>query len=528
MAFGLLATLVAPARPAAAHAVLTTTSPMAGTVLPALPKEIRLAFNEAVRVVPGKTQVVGPDGKRRNDGDPAAVDGGLLIKLRDTDPPVGTYVVSYRVVSGDSHPVAGSFMFSVGAPSQPAAGTEPVGTDPIVAVAVPVAKYAGYAGLVLLIGPAVMLALWYPRRLNREPLLRLARAGIIAIGAGTVVSIWLQAPLASGAALLNVSPGELGQVLTSPFGITLLARLAALTAIATQIRRIGRGTRQVALTTAVVAMLVTWPLTGHPRASPYTAVVVVADVVHIAAMGLWIGGLICLWAVLLPRADQRELAVILPSWSKWAMASVYWLVAAGVLQALIQVGGWAAITGTQYGEILLVKVGLVALILLAAAWSRRMVHKGRTARLRTTVGLEAGVAALVLAVSAVLVQLSPGRSADLEPTAAVQAQGFAATLNSPLYAVQFEVYPAVVSEYNSFHAFVFTPEGKPLPVEQWTVTAALPDRGVEPMDNPVYTVTGNQGLGNITFPLPGTWKLTITLRVSEFDQATVIAEVPVR
>ncbi|MEU7866489.1 copper resistance protein CopC [Dactylosporangium sp. NPDC049140] len=528
---GVLGVLVAPARPAAAHAVLTTSSPAPGALVASAPAEIRLTFNEPVRVVPGRSQVVAPDGKRIDDGDPAPAGDGLTIRLRAVDRPTGTYVVSYRVISGDSHPVSGSFTFSVGAPSTPAAGTEPIGTDPIVRVAVPVAKYAGYAGLVLLVGSAAMLALWYPRRLPRRPLLRLARAGVAAIAGGTVAGLWLQAPAASGAALLDVSPAELREVVLSPFGLAMLGRLAALAVAAILVARLRRrpGRRLgLALLVTAAAGLVTWPLAGHPVASPFAGLLVGADVVHLGAMGLWLGGLAGLRAVVLRRADPRELRLILPSWSRWAMASVYWLVAAGTLQAVVQMGGWAAIGSSAYGRTLLVKVGLVAAVLAVAAWSRRMVQRGRPGRLRRAVGVEAGIAAVVLAASAVLVQLAPGRTAGVEAQAAAQAQGFATTLTSPLYAVQFEVYPAEVSEYNSFHAFVYSPEGKPLPVVEWTVTASLPERGIEPMPNPVFTVTGNQGLGNITFPMAGRWRLSITLRVSDFDQATVTADVPVR
>ncbi|WP_432994326.1 copper resistance protein CopC [Dactylosporangium sp. CA-233914] len=525
---GVAAALAAPARPASAHAVLTGSSPGPGAVVPALPAQIRLTFNEPVRVVPGRSQVVAPDGKRLNAGDPQPAHDGLTIRLRGTDGPTGTYVVSYRVISGDSHPVSGSFTFSVGAPSAPAAGAGPAGTDPIVRAAVPIAKYAGYLGLVLLIGPAVFLALWYPRRLPRRPPLRLARAGLVTVAAGTVAGLWLQAPAASGAALLDVSPAELREVLLSPYGLTLLGRLLVLAVVAALLPRLHRrpGRRLgAALTVAAAAGLLTWPLTGHPVASPHAALLVAADVVHLGAMGLWIGGLLSLWALVLRRADPRELRLILPSWSRWAMVCVYWLVAAGLVQALVQSGSLAAVTGTAYGRLILAKVGLVAGVLAVAAWSRRLVRRhGPPGRLRRSVGVEAAIAAVVLAASAVLVQTGPGRTAEVRAA----AEGFAATLTSPLYAVQFAVYPAVVGEYNSFHAFVFTPEGKALPVVEWTVTAALPERGIEPMDNPVFTVTGNQGLGNLTFPLPGQWHLSITLRISDFDQATVTTRIPVR
>ncbi|MGI5240901.1 copper resistance CopC/CopD family protein [Dactylosporangium sp. CA-139066] len=531
---GVAAVLLGPAGPAGAHAVLSDSNPPPGSVVPALPAEIRLAFNEPVRAVPGRTVVVGPDGKRINAGDPAASPGALSIRLRSAEPRTGTYVVSYRVISADSHPVSGSFSFSVGAPSAGPVAAVPTGTDPAVRAAVPAARFAGYLGLVLLIGPAVMLAVWYPRRLPRRVPLRLARAGLVAVAAGTLAALWLQAPAASGAGPFDVSPAEVRDVVASPFGLILLGRLLAVAVAAALLgglRRRPGWRRGTALALTAAAGLATWPLTGHPVASPHAALLVAADVLHLAAMGLWIGGLVCLWAVVLRRADPRELRLILPSWSRWAMVAVYWLVAAGLVQALVQAGGWAAVTGSAYGRVLLAKAALVVAMLAAAAASRRLVRRGTAtaapARLRRTVRAEAAVALAVLAATAVLVQLSPGRTGDVEAAAAARAGGYTATLTSALYAVQLEVYPATVGEYNSFHAYVFTPEGRPLPVAEWTVTAALPERGIEPMPNPVFTLTGNQGLGNLTFPLRGEWRLAITLRVSDFDQATVTALVPV-
>jgi copper transport protein len=88
----------------------------------------------------------------------------------------GTYLVSYRVVSADSHPVAGSITYSVGAASTPPseqAGAESV--DPVVRALIPVGKYLGYAGLVLLVGPVLVLALLWPHRLSRVGPARLGR-----------------------------------------------------------------------------------------------------------------------------------------------------------------------------------------------------------------------------------------------------------------------------------------------------------------------------------------------------------------
>ncbi|GAB2606124.1 copper resistance protein C [Paractinoplanes abujensis] len=524
-----------PAQPAFAHAVLSAASPQQGSVVPAAPERVVLRFSENVQVVPGRSQVIGPDGKRISEGDPEITAEGLVIKVRPAERPLGTYLVSYRIISADSHPVSGAYTFSVGAPSEnaPTAPVEEVAQS--VQTATAVTKWLGYAGLSLALGPVLVLALWWPRRLSRAGPVRLARGGLALIAAATLAGLWLQAPASSGAGLFDVAPAELRQVLSSDFGLTLSARLALLAIAAALVGRLRRaaGGRPALLLAALTAgILVTWPLTGHPAAGPQAWLLIVADTAHLAAMSVWLGGLVALAVFLLRRAETRELRLILPAWSRWAAFAVYWLVAAGAIQALIQLGTLDALFSSTYGRLILLKTGLLAVVLAVAFVSRRLVQRGiaaaTPARLRRAVGLELAITVLVLAASAVLVQTTTGRTVDVEAVAAQRSRGFVETLNSRLYAVQFEIFPATVGEYNTLHAFAYTPEGKPLKVLEWKVSVSLPAQGVEAIDAPVATVVDNQGLGAVTFPIAGDWQLSMTLRVSEIDQATVTTTVPVR
>ncbi|MBL7259520.1 copper resistance protein CopC [Actinoplanes sp. LDG1-01] len=531
----LLAALCWPAPPAYAHAVLSAAVPQQGSVVKAAPERVVLKFSENVRIVPGRSQVIGPDGKRINEGDPEITPEGLVIKLRPAERPLGTYLVSYRIISADSHPVSGAYTYSVGAPSENAPTAPVERVDPAVVTATAVTKWIGYAGLSVALGPVLILALWWPRRLSRRGPVRLARGGLALIAVATLAGLWLQAPASSGAGPLDVSMSELGQVLNSDFGITLAVRLALLAIAAALVGRLrrGGGWRPAALLAVLtLAILVTWPLTGHPAAGPQAWLLIVADTAHLAAMSVWLGGLVALAVFLLRRAETRELRLILPAWSKWAAFAVYWLVAAGAIQALIQLGTLDALFSSTYGRLILAKTGLLAIVLAVAFVSRRLVQRGiaaaTPARLRRAVGLELGITVLVLAASAVLVQTTTGRTVDVEAVAAERSRGFVETLNSPLYAVQFEIFPATVGEYNTIHAFAYTPEGKPLKVLEWKVSASMPAQGIEAIAAPVATVIDNQGLGSVTFPIAGDWQLSMTLRVSEIDQATVTTTVPVR
>ena len=69
----------------------------------------------------------------------------------------------------------------------------------------------------------------------------------------------------------------------------------------------------------------------------------------------------------------------------------------------------------------------------------------------------------------------------------------------------------------------YTPEGKPLPADEWTVTTRFTGGpGLEPVTAPMLPLhPRNDALGSLTFPLPGTYEISFTVRVSDIDQATV-------
>src|SRR2546421_1147140 len=168
LVLGVLGVLALPAGPASAHVALVRTSPVQGTVLQQAPSEVVVTFSEPVGLVRDKIQVIGPDGKRIDKGDPTVSGDDLRVPVR-TDVPRGTYLVSYRVISADSHPVGAGFTYSLGAPSTtpPRPGDSTAGrTDRAVAMLLSAARWLGYVGLILLAGPAlILLALW-PNRLS--------------------------------------------------------------------------------------------------------------------------------------------------------------------------------------------------------------------------------------------------------------------------------------------------------------------------------------------------------------------------
>jgi copper transport protein len=526
---GLFWLLLGPAAPASAHAALVASDPGNGTIVPDAPNRVTLTFSESVQLVSGKIQVLAPDGSRADQGSPSAEGSAVTVPLRSGGGR-GTYVVSFRVISADSHPVGGSISFSVGAASTPpTAATVEDQVDPVVRALIPVGKYLGYAGLVLLVGPTLVLALLWPHRLSRRGPARLVWTGVGLVGFSTLVAIWLQVPYSLGTSLFDVRVGDLRDVLGSTFGAVMLVRLGVLCAAALLLRPLltgsgGESKTDLALLGVLgVAALATWPLTGHPTASPVAGVSVVVDAIHLAAMSVWLGGLVMLVGFLLRRADERELAAILPIWSRWAATAVSALILAGVVQALIEVSSVKGLVDSTYGQLILVKVALAGCVLGVAWWSRRLVRsksaEAEPRGLRRAVGVELGITAVILGVTAALVQIAPPRTAEAARTAEVSTT-VTKTLTNSAMALQVDIFPAAVGN-NSLHLYAYTPDNKPLTVVEWTATAALPAKGIEPIQVPLLRITDFHAVGDIALPAAGEWTFKFTIRTSDIDQTTL-------
>ncbi|MDG6108210.1 copper resistance protein CopC/CopD [Dactylosporangium aurantiacum] len=555
--FGALLTLALPAAPASAHALLERTAPVADSVVDQLPGEITLTFSEPVRIVADKIRVTAPDGSRADTGKPVARDTELVIPLK-AGGPKGTYLVSYRVISADSHPVSGGYSFSYGQVSAvPGAGDsgQDVKTDALVKNAMSAARFIGFIGLILLVGPTLVLFALWPRRLCARDPGRVALAGAGLLAAGAVLELYLQIPYTSGTTLFDVSSSAARDVLSTPFGAAHLVRLAVAAAVAVLLRPLIAGragkTDQTLLIILGVVGLATWPISGHPSASPVPTLTVVADAAHLAAMSVWLGGLVMLFAFLLRRADTRELTAIVPVWSGWAMLAITVLVLAGTAQALVEIGTLDALTGTTYGQLVMTKVGLLAVVLAVAAYSRRITNRRFTpapasddddepedeppaepaepadrSRLRRAVMIEVLVAVVVLGFTSVLVQTTPARSAQAGDNA---SQGpFTTTVSTNLVKLEVDVSPGRVGP-NTVHLYALKPDGSgPQSVAEWKATAALPSKGIEPIVVPLLGITPDHASGSVTLTPAGTWELKFTVRVDELNQTTIAVQVPVR
>ncbi len=463
---------------ASAHAQLEDTVPTRGAQLESAPKEVQFRFSESVTAGNGSVRVFDGRGEEVQQGKPK-VDGKRLSigvgALAD-----GGYTATYRVISADSHPVSGGFSFSVGKGGPGAQSVDRLlqGTDkgPVVATALGVARGVQYAAIALGAGTLLLLLFGLGGVAGR---LRVAAiAGIVS---------------AVAAVLLEAHQGDVGLFATR-FGVAW--GLGALAWVAVLFKQ----------RYAVVPLLFLPAVGGH--AAVESPVMFAANVVHVAAISGWVGGVAVL-ATLARKPPDR----VMRSFSSYALGAVAVVLATGTIQSIIELSAWSQLTGTGYGRAILIKLGLFAVLIGFGA-----AHRLRGVR-RVTLRGELAVMVVVLGVTGALATYAPGkvsatgpvsRSAVIGPARAEVTVDPAAPGSNELHVYLFDRKTGAQWDRSKELTATATHGALRLPIE---LRKAGPGHYVAP---------------TATLPKPGSWTVTITARISDFDQYEAKLKVPVR
>ena len=421
-----VACLGAGATSALGHASLEKTSPERGAELAQPPSEVRFDFSESVELSFGALRVFDSAGEEVQSGDPEHPGGdaaAIAVALPD-DLPDGSYTATYRVVSADSHPVSGGFVFAVGKGSAaPGASVSELLDDPEAGTGTKVgfaaARAGSYAAIALALGGAVfLLAVWASALANvggaNNRWVEASRgfgsrsrtifAGAIGLGLiCTIAGVIFQGALASGTGPLEaLDTSVIGEVLDTRFGEVWAIRfgiwvaLAVVFAVAVSqrgpapaLRPATLGAEGTALETPpralvwiggalLVALAATPAFAGHASSLDPTWALVPSTIVHVTAMSVWVGGLVMLVAAL-PAATRnleppdrtRLLAACLRRFSPIALGAVIVLLATGILQSLLELDSLSALVDTAFGRLILVKSALLAALIGLGAVNRR-------------------------------------------------------------------------------------------------------------------------------------------------------------
>ncbi|SDC98605.1 copper resistance protein CopC [Glycomyces harbinensis] len=501
-ALAALILLLAPAAPARAHAALLSTDPEDQAALDEAPTVITLHFSEPVQPVPDGVELIGTDGTTyvaaatANDRDVVVATGGLGD---------GRFFLNWRVTSADGHPIAGVLEFSVGDAPPPGA-TDDQAAQP---VRWPVMALAAlhYAGLLLFAGLLcfrIAIARGHRPPHPRHRLLRTAAATAIA---ATVLAVPVGALDAAG-----LPPSRIADVAAwsdLARAETILLAAATTLGLLTAYRCFTRGLRPAALTAASLALAAP-ALTGHTRTYDPGWLMTAADLVHLAAGAVWLGGLAGLAILLRTATDPAATAEVVARFSTWAAATLAALGASGVTMALVLHRTWSSLLESEHGIALLAKLDLVALAVALAAWNRYLlvpvVRKAAgdwagLRRLRRVLLGEAAAVALAVAATGVMVNLSPAapEPPPSEPVAITADLG-PGTVNAVLD-------PGRAGE-NTLRFALYDAQALPLdPVEPPMVLASLPAQDFGPVQAAVELDPAGGYLAVLDLPLEGGWEI---------------------
>jgi copper transport protein len=503
-ALGIVWLVVCGNTPAFAHASLAASEPRDGAVLASAPKQIQLHFNE--KVTAGAIHLIDAAGKLRDDASVDAKDETIAVTV-PAGLPQGTSIVSYRVISADGHPVAGSIAFSVGAPT---ATNLPDVANPVINGLIWLTRIGLYLGLFGGIGGAFFCS-WIAReRAASSPISAALVTGI----AGAVGSLGLQGldllglPLSS---LATAAPWTIA--LGTSLGPSLLIAIAALgLGIAATRCRAGRALSAIALLGVGLSLAAS----GHAATAPPQVLTRPAMFLHGVAIAFWLGALAPLIALLWSRKGAA--LPIVNRFSTVAVPVVAVLALTGLTLAVIELERLGALVTTRYGIILSIKLVLVAILLGLAALNRfrftPALARGDAKPLSRSILLECVVALGILAVVAGWRFTPPPRS--LVPDAPL-----AVHIHTDKAMFQVLITPGRVGT-DSFVLQLLNGDGSLLQAKEATLTLSIPSRGIEEIERPATrSADGFWRVDNVPLAVPGRWHMRIDALVTDFEKITL-------
>jgi copper transport protein len=560
-----LAFTIMPPQQSFAHAFTVSTSPKPFQSLSSPPAEVKASFSEAVEVSYSTITVLGPDGSRVDNNDPHNADGdtqSLAVTLKPGLPD-GVYTVSTKVLSAiDGHVVDGAFTFGIGTAVTPSEGPASQPSQ-ILSPLQSASRFPGMVGQVIVVG-AAFGTLWLWKPLSRVPWLASAissqRAAIdrnmvklVMIGAAIVIG--------SNFAMIAVQAYDINagiaQAIATKFGNVWTTRMiesSILMIIAVFVyRKLSKtGTLPskaeiLAILVMGLAVLVTSSLIAHGAATGQITAILL-DFFHNTAASIWIGGLILMGFVAVPKilsmADERTraaaISILIPRFSTIVVTILGIAIITGPLLLFLIESDLSLTLASTYGKVLAIKLGLAGVMVAMGGYSQFVIQKkamvamvggssvqsngyGRFAK---SLKAEAGVGiALLLAVSIMAnASLPAGEfpqygkqqpdqqaafAATQQQTAAASSTKFMQTLYGSTGKVNLTVDPFAVGQ-NKFTLAFFGNDGKPAAdVSAAAIKLTQVEKGIGPININATRQQDGTFTADAAFSLPGKWSVQV-------------------
>lgn len=513
---------------ASAHATFEGSTPEPNARLASAPKEIILRFSEPV--TPISVRLLNAHLEDAGAINNPEIDRTNLRLHVPTPLTEGRYLVTYRVISEDAHPVSGTIQFTVGAnyPGGTALIQSPSDASPWTRIQ-GAAHILNLLALVLAAGYALFIAIF--GRMAAQPTETAAlRYGAIAIA--LAAGLGLTDFAVSGSAMIGGGWATIVKGMTwrvaseSSLGRSALLALFGIFCVGLGLakRRMGAASRAF-LVAGALALAGSTTVTGHAAAT--SAPVMLAMFIHVLLAAFWAGALLPLW-ISLRDGSAAGTHRLIESFSRSAVMAVPLLVIVGGIMGWTHIRSIGALTHSEYGQLLLVKSVAVAFLLVLAAankfWLTPMLagDGGTSARrMRIVVGVEILAMVFVLTISATLSRTAPAQvSRSGEERIAAASGVLTGTLIEKNYRVVWQFRPAN-SNADDRQLTLRIERNHGIPVDALGVTAsfALPAKGLEPLMVTAHRVGPGEYLATVSgVRETGRWSMVFEILLSDFDK----------
>ncbi|MER9614658.1 copper resistance CopC/CopD family protein [Mesorhizobium sp. M0207] len=515
----LLAAIAMPG-PALAHAALIKAEPADGAVLAQSPSQMSLTFSEPVS--PLVLTLVRPDGTAvpltsfRLSGQTVEIDNPQALTS-------GTHVLSWRVISADGHPVGGSVLFSVGAPSAAPAASEAV--DRELRTAIWIGKVFLYIGLFFGVGGAFALG-WLAQggRSGQNMIVAAILCGL----AAALLSLGFQGLDALGAPLARLAQPVIWQTgLGTSFGWTVLIALMALGLSLLSLVVPPADAKPLALA-GLVGVGAALAASGHASAAEPQWLTRPMVFLHATGIAIWSGALAPLGLALKRQPDKA--GPLLRRFSRAILFVVAVLAAAGIVLAVIQVQTPSALVHTAYGRLLLLKLVLLVFLFTLAAVNRFKLtapaEAGETEvqrRLARSIFIEVLIVLAIFGVAAGWRFTPPPRA-----LAIAAAQPASVHIHTLQAMADLSIAPGHTGPVAA-SIFIMTGDFGPLDAKQLTLVLSKPDSGIEPIKRPATRLgDGTWRVDDLVIPVAGRWTARLDILVSDFEMVKIEAPIDIR
>ena len=517
---------------AAGHAVLEETRPAQNQILPEQPDYLEIIFNEPVSPVERQFRLF-DSSESVTTLEPDAVGNSARVPLTD-ELADGSYVLAWRVISADGHPIGGALAFAIGAESTGEIVVSYAETDPLGRANVGDCPAIAYASLLAVVG-----LVFFHLFIARIPTIQSHLPTVLALIAVAALAISIPLMVARQQARAPGYVADIGDWANEARTVnwvTLGFATMGLAILLIAARRTDSTTRRVALANGAVLALGSISVIGHTRIVHPEWLIVASNVTHTIAGAVWLGGLVGLVTAFRTArnendSDSVELAGAVARFSSVAAIALIGVLVSGTLSAGLILRSFSPLWSTNYGRLLIIKVTLVLIVIGIATWNRFRLVSTITRQpdeysawglFRKLVFSELVLLILVVGVTGFLVNLSPREAASSQTDEEIHLMHEPIRINLVMGGtiVTGELMHIVDRTY-SVQLWITDSDGDiVIPEDDPRVTITLESLDVGPI--PIVLSPSGSGAiysGTVDFPFSGAWTVAMSIRISTFESA---------